>query len=86
MSAKGARWRDSADDRRMVAWVKDCSSRLARHGGNGAYVNFISEREGHEVDAYASDHERLSRVKALYDPDNFFRMNQNVSPARSMPD
>lgn len=31
--------------------------------------------------AYGANYERLARIKADYDPDNRFRVNQNVEPA-----
>ncbi|MBW2683345.1 MAG: BBE domain-containing protein [Deltaproteobacteria bacterium] len=30
--------------------------------------------------AYGTNYDRLSEVKAKYDPDNFFSVNQNVRP------
>jgi hypothetical protein len=43
-------------------------------------VNFIGEREGRVGDAYGTNHARLTALKARYDPDNLFRVNQNVTP------
>ncbi|HZD53015.1 MAG TPA: FAD-binding oxidoreductase [Woeseiaceae bacterium] len=86
MSSLGARWREAADDARMIAWARKSSSRLGRYGRSGGYVNFISEREGREGDAYAGNLERLARIKARYDPDNLYRVNQNIAPSRVVPD
>ena len=47
----------------------------------GVYVNFISEDEDRIQGAYGANYARLAKVKAQYDPDNFFNQNQNVRPA-----
>ncbi|WP_432073783.1 FAD-binding oxidoreductase [Streptomyces wuyuanensis] len=49
----------------------------------GAYVNFVGADEGPErVRATYRDHyDRLREIKHRYDPDNFFRANQNIPPA-----
>jgi FAD/FMN-containing dehydrogenase len=55
-----------------------------RHEGKGAYVNFL-EAEGDDRvrDAYpARTFERLAAIKRRYDPENLFRLNQNIPPAR----
>jgi hypothetical protein len=50
----------------------------------GAYVNFMmdDEAEGRVQASYGGNYERLARAKARYDPDNLFRVNQNIEPAR----
>ena len=52
------------------------------YSAGAAYVNFMMEEGSGRVRAtYGPNYERLARVKAAYDPENVFRVNQNVSPA-----
>ena len=52
-------------------------------GDPSAYVNFLGEEGPDRVRAAypGTTWDRLAGVKARYDPDNFFRLNQNVRPA-----
>ncbi len=62
-------------------WARDYWSALAPHHA-GVYVNFLME-EGEERirQAYgAAKYQRLKALKRKYDPTNFFRLNQNISP------
>ena len=55
---------------------------MAAFMGPGRYVNYLGEDEQGEVPAaYGPNYRRLAQIKAKYDPDNFFRMNQNIRPA-----
>jgi FAD/FMN-containing dehydrogenase len=52
------------------------------YSAGGAYVNFMMEEGQERVrSTYRDNYERLARVKAQYDPDNVFRINQNIHPA-----
>ena len=64
------------------AWVTDFAAAL-HQGDEGAYVNFLGEEGDERVrQAYPGPTwDRLAEVKARYDPDNLFRLNQNVPPA-----
>jgi FAD/FMN-containing dehydrogenase len=81
VSTPGVRWRDAADDDRVIGWLTDLSGKLAPHAVPGTYVNFIAETNGRAADAYGANLARLSRIKLQYDPDNLFCANQNVRPA-----
>ena len=50
----------------------------------GTYVNFLLAEDdtGRTAAAYGSGYQRLQTVKATYDPDNLFRVNRNIPPAR----
>ncbi|MEY4547124.1 MAG: hypothetical protein RL685_3319 [Pseudomonadota bacterium] len=64
-------------------WAKDYFAALHPMNPGGGYVNFMMADEGRERvrAAYGQNYERLTRIKAKYDPRNFFRVNQNVLPA-----
>jgi len=51
--------------------------------GAGRYVNYMSDDERDEATsaAYGPNNRRLQQIKARYDPDNLFRVNQNITPA-----
>jgi FAD/FMN-containing dehydrogenase len=47
----------------------------------GAYVNMMMEEGDDRVRAsYKDNYPRLAQIKAHYDPDNLFRVNQNIAP------
>jgi FAD/FMN-containing dehydrogenase len=50
---------------------------------DGGYVNFMMDDEatGRVQASYGENYARLAMVKAKYDPNNFFRVNQNIEPA-----
>jgi FAD/FMN-containing dehydrogenase len=50
--------------------------------GGGAYTNFLMDEGVDRVrSSYGANYERLSRIKADYDPGNLFHVNQNIEPA-----
>jgi FAD/FMN-containing dehydrogenase len=64
-------------------WTVDYWDALHPFSAGGAYVNFLGEGEGQDRvrTTYGKNYDRLAQVKARYDPDNFFRVNQNIPPA-----
>jgi len=76
------RWTDPEEDDTHIAWARAFLDALAPFATDGVGVNFLS-REGHERvrAAYGANYDRLAKLKAKYDPTNFFRMNQNIEPA-----
>ncbi|HYJ66669.1 MAG TPA: FAD-binding oxidoreductase [Nocardioidaceae bacterium] len=81
--ANVAAFYDGPDDRPIrEKWVTDFEAEL-RQDDAGAYVNFLADQGPEAIrTAYpGATWDRLRRVKADYDPDNLFRLNQNVPPA-----
>ena len=76
-------WDDPADNEANIKWVKDYYAAVHPHSGSdGGYVNFMSGDDGHRAAAnYGANYQRLAAVKAAYDPDNVFHVNQNIAPA-----
>jgi len=66
------------------AWVTEFAAAL-RQSDNGAYVNFLADVDEAQVRAAYPNGawERLAAIKARYDPDNFFHLNQNIPPKKS---
>jgi len=78
------RWEDPADDKLCIGWARDYFNASAPFASGGVYVNFLTADEGDRVrSAYGPNYDRLAQVKRKYDPDNLFRMNQNIEPARA---
>ncbi len=76
------RWANAADDAACIAWARGLFDALTPHATGGVYVNFMPEEEAQRVrhGAYGVNYDRLARLKAKYDPQNLFRMNQNILP------
>jgi FAD/FMN-containing dehydrogenase len=76
-----ATWRDAADDEAEIAWARATYAAVRPYLSEGSYVNFMGDDEDDTAAAYGRTIERLRRIKAVYDPDNIFRLNQNIEPA-----
>jgi FAD/FMN-containing dehydrogenase len=74
---------DPANAETVKRWTIDYWEALHPFSAGGAYVNFLGEGEGQDRvrSTYGGNYERLAQTKARYDPDNFFRVNQNILPA-----
>jgi Berberine and berberine like/FAD binding domain len=79
-----ANWTDASDDAGNISWVRGLFTRLRPAMKPGVYVNFMSGDEQDRVaEAYRERWDRMVAVKSHYDPNNFFRLNQNVPPRKS---
>ena len=74
-------WPDPAQNEANIRWVKDYYAALAPHSEQGGYINFAAGDDMNRVAAnFGSSFDRLRKLKARYDPDNLFRVNQNIIP------
>ena len=75
------RWNLPAEDREGIAWAREFYRRTIPFATGGAYANFLTAEEtGRVKSAFGANYARLAKVKAAYDPGNFFRINQNIRP------
>lgn len=78
-----ANWSEPSADAGNVAWIRDIFNKLRPAMKPGVYINFMSGDEQARVpEAYHERWDRMVAVKSRYDPDNFFRLNQNVPPRK----
>ena len=63
-------------------WAVGYWEALHPYSAGGAYVNFMMDEGQERVQAtYGDNYERLAKIKAKYDPENVFHVNQNIRPA-----
>ena len=75
------RWRDPGQDAACVAWARRLFDAAAPFASGSVYVSFMPDDEQDRVEkAYGGNYRRLAEIKRAYDPDNLFRMNQNIRP------
>ena len=73
---------DPANVDAISAWSKEYHEALHPFSAGGAYVNMMMEEGQDRVEAaYGDNYARLAEIKAKYDPDNLFHVNQNIKPA-----
>jgi hypothetical protein len=79
-----ASWEDPTHTDEQIAWARGCWSDMQQFSTGGVNVNFLTGEEGDERvrAAYgAANYKRLVEIKNKYDPQNMFRLNQNIPPS-----
>lgn len=75
------RWESAQEDRQSIDWARGFFRDATPHAMGSVYVNFLTDDEADRIEvAYGSSYERLTAIKHKYDPENLFRMNQNIRP------
>lgn len=77
------RWEDPEESARHVAHTRRFFEEAQAASAGGVYVNFLGDEGADRVrHAYGEDtFARLQALKRRWDPDNVFRLNQNIPPA-----
>jgi hypothetical protein len=72
---------DPANKEKITTWTKEYWQALHPYSAGGAYVNFMMDEGEDRVKAtYGRNYDRLVTLKNKYDPNNLFRVNQNIKP------
>ena len=74
-------WQRAADDERLIEASRGFCDAMRPFATGGAYLNFTPEERVRDAFG-AAKYERLVALKDRYDPDNIFRLNQNIKPSR----
>jgi len=80
-----AMWMEPDDDTAQshIAWARDLAEEMKPHTVEGVYLNYISDEGEQRVrSTYGpAKYDRLVGLKDRWDPDNLFRLNQNIRPS-----
>jgi FAD/FMN-containing dehydrogenase len=78
-------WLDPADSDANIRWVRETFAALEPYMAPQVYVNYLGD-DADDVartrNAYGPNYERLVELKRRYDPENLFRLNQNIDPGQ----
>jgi hypothetical protein len=77
-------WQDPGDDAANVAYGREFWDAAVPFSNGQTYFNFpglFEEGDAAVRASYGGNHDRLAQIKAAYDPENVFRLNQNIRPA-----
>jgi FAD/FMN-containing dehydrogenase len=75
---------DPANKDRIVGWARAYWDAVHPYSAPGAYVNFMMDEGEERIKAtYRDNYGRLATIKRQYDPQNVFRVNQNIRPSAS---
>jgi FAD/FMN-containing dehydrogenase len=80
-------WHDPADDAANVDYTRAFWDAMFPFSNGQTYFNFpglLEDGDAAVRASYGANHARLASVKAAYDPDNRFRLNQNIHPATAV--
>jgi hypothetical protein len=77
-----SQWTDPDETDTCIAWARETFDALRPHMADRAYVNYFSDDDDDRIrQAYGPNYDRLVELKRRYDPENLFRLNQNISPS-----
>ena len=78
-------WIDAGDDEKNISWTRELYNKMTAFASGGVYSNYLDHDDSDKVSAsFGSNYLRLQEVKNKYDPNNFFKINQNIIPSPNL--
>jgi len=75
-------WLEPSETEANVRWVRETFAALEPFMAPQVYVNYLADDDSARTrEAYGPNYDRLVELKRRYDPENRFRLNQNIDPA-----
>lgn len=72
---------DAGNKDKITSWAKEYWQAMHPYSAGGAYINFMMDEGEERISAtYGDNYKKLVEIKAKYDPNNLFRVNQNIKP------
>ena len=75
-----AQWVEPEQAEAGIAWARGVWDEIAPSSSGRLRQPSRRRRRGRVGQAYGPNYERLVSLKQKYDPDNFFRLNNNIVP------
>ena len=74
-------WIEKDDDEKNISWTRSFWDAIQPYSSHRVYVNVLGiEGQERVKEAYGNSYSRLATLKSKYDPNNLFRLNQNIKP------
>lgn len=74
-------WQNKGEDDKHISWARSFWSDMQVYSSHRAYANALGVEGKQRVrEAYGENYDRLLQLKKKYDPQNLFRLNQNINP------
>lgn len=74
-------WIEAENDEKNINWTRELYDKMTPFASGGAYSNYLDNDDSDKISAsFGSNYSRLQDVKNKYDPNNFFKINQNIIP------
>jgi len=76
-----ARWENQQDDQDNINWVRQSFDAIDPQETTATYLNYTSADDQRAIQSLlSSTQSKITQVKAVYDPNNYFKRNHNVLP------